>query len=112
MAYLDHKPSSFAGLGMSPKYATSINPLALHYGDHMNPPIAASCRSSRQTLTLLASLLFLTLCPPTFGQNTPPTISSIANRTIGANLSALSSFTIGDLETPATNLTLSANSTN
>ena len=45
--------------------------------------------------------------------NTPPTITPIANQTILANSStAALAFTIGDLETPAGNLTVSGSSSN
>src|SRR5438067_13284406 len=70
---------------------------------HLNP-------IARAALLILISWSFA--CAG-FSQNTPPVISTIANRTIGANLSTPNiAFTIGDLETPASNLTLSGASTN
>jgi hypothetical protein len=45
--------------------------------------------------------------------NTPPTVSSIANQTINANTSTGPlAFMIGDAQTPAANLTVSASSSN
>jgi len=46
------------------------------------------------------------------GSNTPPTISSIANQTVGEGTPATAACTVGDANTPLGSLTLSASSSN
>lgn len=79
-------------------------------------PVANGFGTTRITMTVTdgnqaaASATFLVTVNSV---NDPPTISSIAQQIINANSStAPLPFTIGDLETPATALNISANSTN
>ena len=66
----------------------------------------------RRTSVLFSIVLCLAAVRSTRGQNTPPFISGIADQTIPANLQISLGFTIGDLETPVTNLLVTGTSSN
>src|SRR5213075_3193859 len=89
----------------SAPYSVTWNTTTVGNGSHTLSAVARDAAGNRTTAT--------TITVQVNNVNTAPTISSMANQTINAGTSiGPLAFTVGDAETSASSLTVSANSSN